>query len=98
MLKPEWIEGPHADGEYSAYALLDEVKYESYRLRVRQWEFGSWIGSASYYANRWRQYEAVARKLPDVETAKAWCETALTSLMLVGKELAVQEDNQYDPV
>jgi hypothetical protein len=95
MLKPEWIEGPHADGEYSAYALLDEVRYESYRLRVVQFESGSWVGLITYYVNPFEYFNANKRRLPDVESAKVWCETALIHLMIVGTELGIEED-QYD--
>jgi len=97
MLKPDWIEGPHADGEYSAYSLLDAVKYESYRLRVQQWEAGSWVGNVVYYVNPFEYFNAVKRRLPDVETAKVWCETALIHLMIVGTEIGI-EDEQHDTV
>jgi len=97
MLKPDWVDGPHADGEYSAYALLDAVKYESYRLRVRQWEAGSWVGNVVYYVNPFEYFNAVKRRLPDVESAKVWCETALIHLMIVGTEIGIK-DEQHDTV
>jgi hypothetical protein len=92
MLTLDWTEGPLDDDEYSAYALLDEVAYASYRLRVVQFESDSWVGLVTYHANRYEYFDAVKKKHPDVETAQAWCETALTALMLVGTEPAIEEE------
>jgi len=98
MLTLDWTEGPLDDDEYSAYALLDEVAYESYRLRVvQQWESGSWVGYVTYYVNPFEYFNAVKKKLPDVATAQAWCETALILLMCMATELPIGED-QHDTV